>query len=234
MSVDRGALYGIVGPNGAGKSTLLRAIAGLERVDRGVVRVTDGRDRSRVGLLFQHHDFVPEMPFTVSDVVSFGRTGRVGFGPVRSASDRRKVGDALDMLQLAEMADRLYRELSGGERQKVQLARLVAQQAELLLLDEPAAGLDLDWQERLTVLVSELHRTTGAAIVMVTHEVHHLPAGCDTVLLLRLGREVASGPPAQVFTPELLSELYGCRMEVSERAGRYFAHSLGSGRGAEA
>ena len=111
----------------------------------------------------------------------------------------------------------------------MQLGRLVAQGAELLLLDEPAAGLDLDWQARLNSLVVDLRRVPGAAFVMVTHEVHHLPACCDRVLLLRGGRVMARGTPADVFTPRLLSELYGCRMEVDQREARFFARSCGPG-----
>jgi iron complex transport system ATP-binding protein len=232
LSIRTGEFWGVVGPNGAGKSTLLRAIAGLERIGAG--EIESSADRRRIGLLFQHHDFVPELPFTVEDVVRYGRSPRVVVGPVRSTPDRAAVDRALDLLGLEAMRRRLYRELSGGERQKVQLARLVAQEAELLLLDEPTAGLDLDWQERLTALVDELHRRTGVAVVMVTHEVHHLPPCCDQVLLLRGGRAIAVGPPSEVFTAELLSELYGCRMEVTERDSRFFAHSLGPmGQGEE-
>jgi zinc/manganese transport system ATP-binding protein len=227
ITIRRGEFWGIVGPNGAGKSSLLRAIAGLERISGGTLEMANRGDRWRIGLLFQHHDFVPEMPFTVSDVVSAGRSGRVVFGPLRSEGDRRAVDHALELFDLEAMRQRLYRELSGGERQKVQLARLAAQEAELLLLDEPAAGLDLDWQERFNVLVADLHRKTGAAVVMVTHEVHHLPPCCDRILLLRAGHIVARGLPAEVLTTELLSELYGCRMEINQRGGRFFAHSLG-------
>jgi iron complex transport system ATP-binding protein len=228
IAIKRGEFWGIVGPNGAGKSTLLRVIAGLEPIGEGTLDVAGRGGRRSIGVLFQHHEFVPELPFTVLDVVNAGRSDRLLLGPVRSAGDRRAVDRALELFGLADMRHRLYRELSGGERQKVQLARLVAQEAELLLLDEPAAGLDLDWQERLNALVADLHRQTGAAVVMVTHEVHHLATCCDRVLLLRGGRVVACGDPSEVLTPELLSELYGCRMEVTRRGDRYFAHSRGT------
>lgn len=227
IAIKRKEFWGVVGPNGAGKSSLLRAIAGLEPMTSGTLELSGRDGRRSIGLLFQHHDFVPELPLTVSDVVGAGRSGRVAFGPLRGAGDRQAVADALDLFGLTAMRHRLYRELSGGERQKVQLARLLAQEAELLLLDEPAAGLDLDWQERFNMLVAELHRQTGAAFVMVTHEVHHLPPCCDRVLLLRDGRAMARGTPTEVFTEALLSALYGCRMEVSRRGGRFFAHSLG-------
>jgi ABC-type cobalamin/Fe3+-siderophores transport system ATPase subunit len=227
IAIEQGEFLGIVGPNGAGKSSLLRAIAGLEPIGAGTLERAGAAGRRSIGLLFQHHDFVPELPLTVEDVVNAGRSGRVAIGPLFRVEDRRAVDDALELLGLGSMRGRLYRELSGGERQKVQLARLVAQEADLLLLDEPAAGLDLDWQERLNALVADLHRATGVAVVMVTHEVHHLPPCCDRVLLLRDGRVVARGAPAEVFTEALLSELYGCRMEISQRGGRFFAHSLG-------
>jgi len=225
LSIRAGEFWGVVGPNGAGKSTLLRAIAGLEQVGGGSLE--SAADRRGIGYLFQHHDFVPELPFTVEDVIAFGRAGLSAVGPVRAQADRTAIDRALETLDLGAMRHRLYRELSGGERQKVQLARLVAQEAGLLLFDEATAGLDLDWQERLTALIGELHSRTGATIVMVTHEVHHLPACCDRALLLKQGRALASGAPTEVFTPDLLSKLYGCRMEVTERAGRYIAHSLG-------
>jgi iron complex transport system ATP-binding protein len=230
LSIRSGEFWGVVGPNGAGKSTLLRTIAGLEQVAGG--SIASAVDRRRIGYLFQHHDFIPELPFTVADVIAFGRAGLAAVGPARARADRAAISRALDTLDLGAMRQRLYRELSGGERQKVQLARLVAQEADLLLLDEATAGLDLDWQERLTALIGELHAQTGTTIVMVTHEVHHLPACCDRALLLQQGQALASGAPAEVFTPDLLSELYGCRMEITQRAGRFFAHSLGQSVGA--
>ncbi len=229
-------LWGVVGPNGAGKSTLLRVIAGLERVNGGSVRVFGAcprsrrRARERIGFLFQRHEFLPEVPFTVEDVVGFGGVARAPWGPVRAGGvATSEIDDALEALGLTTMRHRLYRELSGGERQKVQLARLMAQDADLYLLDEPAAGLDLDWQEQLTRRIGELWRRSGAAVVMVTHEVDRLPAGCDRILLLRAGRTVASGLPETVLTARTLSALYGCEMVVRHEHGRFHAHSLGQG-----
>jgi ABC-type cobalamin/Fe3+-siderophores transport system ATPase subunit len=225
LVIGRGEFWGVVGPNGAGKTTLLRVLAGLERIAAGERDL--GLPRQAIGLLFQEHDYLPDVPFSVRDVVAFGCAGGVPVGPTPRRLQEGEVDRALALLGLGALDRRLYRELSGGERQKVQLARLLAQQAQLLLLDEPSAGLDLDWQERLTALVAEVYARSGAAVVMVTHDVDRLPACCGRVLLLRAGRPLAVGTPAEVLTAGRLSELYGCRMEVGEQAGRYHAHSLG-------
>ncbi len=235
LEVLPGDLVGVVGPNGAGKSTLLRALAGVDPPAAGRLEVCGqpldrrcGRRsalRVEVGSLLQHHEFSPDLPLSVAEVVGFGRVGRRSLLARPGPEDAEAVERAVASLGLGPLRSRLYRELSGGERRKVQLARLLAQGARLLLLDEPAAGLDLEWQERLTGLVGLLHRDAGAAVVMVTHEVGHLPASCTRVVLLRAGRAVASGRPAEVLRPDLLTATYGCAMAVAEEAGRYHAHA---------
>jgi len=235
LEVSDGELVGVVGPNGAGKSTLLRVLAGLDPPAAGTLEVCGHRlERGRprppalrleVGSLLQHHDFSPDLPFRVGEVVGFGRAGRRSLLARPSPADRDAVHDALARLGIGPLEGRLYRELSGGERRKVQLARLLAQGARLLLLDEPASGLDLEWQERLTGLVEVIHRGAGAAVVMVTHEVGHLPASCSRVLLLRGGAVVASGQPREVLRADLLERTYGCPMVVSSEGGRYHAHA---------
>jgi len=221
LEVGRGELWGVVGPNGAGKTTLLRAIAGLQPADEGSVEVSGRRAgagaRGVVGWLSQQADRPPEVPFTVAEVVSLGRSG------ASSKEDRAEVARALGALGLSTFAARRYRELSGGERRKVELARLLAGRAELLLLDEPAAGLDLDWQERMTTLVGELARRHGRTVVMVSHDTGRLPAGCDGVLLLDRGRAAACGRPRDVLTGATLSGVFGVPLEVTERGGRFFA-----------
>jgi len=238
MTVRRGDFWGVVGPNGAGKTTLLRAIAGRQTASAGLLRVLGqthpGRGwrarrslRRAIGFLFQHHAFVPAVPFTVADVVYFGRASAVRIGLPYGARDHIAVRSALQSLGLTQMRDRLYRELSGGERQKVQFARLLAQEADLVLLDEPTAGLDPDWQERVTLLTESLHRDHGRTVVMVTHDVDRLPSCCNRVLLLRGGRAVGMGEPEEVLTSGMLSSLYGCPMEVVVRAGRRHAFAAG-------
>lgn len=239
LSLDlfRGDFLGVVGPNGAGKSTLLHLAAGAIPLSEGSLmvfgvsagpggKVKLGSYRRRIGFLLQHHDFLPDVPFTVEDVVWFGRTGLRRPGSRDRAEDARAVESALADLGLTSGRLRLYRELSGGERRKVQLARIIAQKAELVLLDEPAAGLDLDWQERMTCLVAELYRRYGSTVVMVTHDIDRLPSCCNRVLAVRDGEAVGFGPPDEVLRSELLSAVYGCPVEVIARGSRYFAFSL--------
>jgi len=237
LRIGKGEFWGVVGPNGAGKSTLLKVMAGLQPVSEGRLRITGTSSGSgtfgaaaerkrRIGLLLQHHDFYPDMPFTVRDVVAFGRIGLRGPGRRFGKNDREAVERAVSSLNLEHLGSRLYRELSGGERRKVQIARLIAQEAELLLLDEPTAGLDLDWQERLTLLVEHLYVNRGKTIVMVTHDIDRLPACCTHTLLLKNGGVLAAGTPSEVFRSEILSGLYDSAVEVVERKGRYHAFCL--------
>jgi len=221
LELQRGDFLGVVGPNGAGKSSLLRLMSGQARPLSGYVRVNcDG-----MAYLLQHHDYMRQIPFTVEDVVAFGRVrgNTLAFRPGRG--DSEAIATALADMGLTEMRRRLYRELSGGEQRKVHFARLAAQGAEVALLDEPTAGLDLDWQERVTRLASRFHSEKGKTVVMVTHDADRLPAACNKVLLLKDGLVLDEGRPEQVFQPQKLSELYDCAIEVVERDGRYHAFS---------
>lgn len=240
LTVRRGEFWGIVGPNGAGKTTLLHALAGLtSRVDGKLVVCGHSACamprsqalRQAVGVLLQHHDYVPEVPVTVEDVVGFGRTSRGILGRRWLASDRDAVEHALGVLGLTDFKTRLYRELSGGERRKVQIARLLAQGSALLLMDEPVAGLDMDWQERLTSLAGTLHSQHSKTVLFVTHDVANLPGCCTNVLLLNRGQTFAIGAPAEVLCPDVLGRLYGCPICVEHRGDRYVAFARPGGAG---
>ena len=240
LSVKSGDFLGIVGPNGAGKSTLLKAVGGDIKPSEGEVRSylhanavnnsaykTNFRPADKIGFLLQQQNFRPEVPFTAEDIVRFGKM-QFSLKPNRfNQPDRISVDKALQAMQIEHLRNRLYRNLSGGERQKVQLARIYAQQAELILLDEPAAGLDLDWQERLTKLVGDIHSVYEKTVVMVTHEIDHLPDCCNKILLMKEGTPLASGSPKDILTSELLSKLYECPMEVVKRGNRFHAFSTG-------
>jgi iron complex transport system ATP-binding protein len=150
-----------------------------------------------------------------------GLTGRLAI------SEQTRIDEALEQMDIAHLGRRAYRNLSGGEQQKVQLARALVQKPELLLLDEPTTGLDLDWQERLVELVGGLSQTRGLTVVMTTHALSHLPACCQRAILLRAGRVLFDGPAHEALTAGRLGELYGCPVEVIERHGRYHCLSAG-------
>ncbi|MBA7560929.1 Petrobactin import ATP-binding protein FpuC [subsurface metagenome] len=238
LTVKEGDFLGIIGPNGAGKSTLLKTLTGCQHISQGSVRLFENHLNTssqkhtsfltkKIGILLQHHDYYQDIPLTVKDIILFGRISASSFGKPYSQDDFEKVGHVLDIMGLTSMQDRLFRELSGGEQQKVHLARLIAQNPALLLLDEPTTGLDIDWQERMTGLIGELYTRFNKTVIMVTHGIDHLPISCNKVLLLKRGVIFAIGAPHEVFTKQNLSGLYECGVEVIERDGRYHVYSTG-------
>jgi iron complex transport system ATP-binding protein len=229
--VNAGELVGVLGPNGAGKSTLLRCLLGMQRHAGGGVRMF-GQDlgalgwaelarlRRRIGYVPQPLPGRTEAPLTVREVVAVGRSGLAGlFRPLRR-EDWRVVDAWLERLGLAALAARPCQELSGGEQRKMLLARAMAQEPELLLLDEPAANLDLGWRERLAGTIQDLHRDLGLTTLLVCHEVEVLPAACRRLVILRQGRVEADGAPGALLTPERIARLYGPGLACLARGGR--------------
>jgi iron complex transport system ATP-binding protein len=227
LTIWRGDFLGIVGPNGAGKSTLLQMLSGIRKPTGGTISF-HGTRPDRFGVLFQHHQYSPDLPFTVEDVVYFGRLPHQRPGRRYQQVDHDTVDTILHEFDLADRRNQLFRELSGGEMRKVHLARIMVQSAEVVLLDEPTAGLDMDWKERLTGLTEKLYHVQHVPIVMVTHDIDRIPACCNVVLLLKDGREIAFGPPRDVLTPLTLSELYGCSLDIVHRDERYYAFHRGA------
>ncbi len=238
FDLQPGEFIGIIGPNGAGKSTIL-SLANLQmRPDRGMVHVfgesaagmTEARraaHRRRIAMILQHDDFNPAIPMTALEVVEIARTGVRGTGGKWNDDDRRIVRESMDRLDILPLSRRLYRSLSGGERQKVQLARALAQKPDILLLDEPATGLDMDWQERLVRLIDSLYREMKLSIIMTTHYTEHIPPSCGRIILLKDGRIMASGSPEEVLKPEILGIVFGCPVEVMEQGGRRHCYAAG-------
>ena len=239
LQVKRGEFVGVIGPNGAGKTTMLESFTGavsyrgsLSVLGEEVGRLPPGgrsRFRTRIGFVPQLGTEVPTVPLTVREVVAIGRTGRSGLLRRLGREDRRICATWMERLGLTELSARPFRRLSGGEQRKVHLARALAQEPELLLLDEPAGHLDFRWQEEMTALVGSLWRETGLTVIMVTHEVRHLPAGCDRFVLVGDGRLLGSGSAKSVLDPALVSRAFGVGLEVVQREGRY--HLLPSGSG---
>lgn len=201
----------LVGPNGSGKSTLLHAISGL-LPDGGAVRI-DGRPaaerRNDIAYVLQTQHVASQLPVTAREVVSLGRTPSVG--PLRRLrrSDRELIDQALHRMELDDLADRHLTEMSGGQRQRVFIAQGLVQDAEILLLDEPVAGLDLASTARIMAAVAE-ERERGRTVIVATHDLEEA-AEADCSILLA-GRVVASGPPAVVLTPANLRAAYAGRV----------------------
>lgn len=213
FALPSGATTALVGPNGSGKSTLLSAIAGLLPLARGSLTVLDRRpgDSSlapRVAYMLQSTAANESLPITVREVITMARyAGRGAFGRL-TAVDRRAVDAAMDLLDVSDLAARHLRELSGGQRQRVLVAQGLAQQADLLLLDEPVTGLDLTSRERILDAVASV-RDDGGSVVIATHDLDDAERA-DHVLLLA-GTIIAAGPPQTVITGEHLRRAYGGR-----------------------
>ncbi len=209
FSIPKGRLTAVIGPNGSGKSTLLNGLAGLlspRQGDLDVLGRPPGGSRRRVAYVLQATKVNEVMPVTVRETVAMGRYAWLGLWGFPTLPHRRAVQQALDRLEVADLADRHLHELSGGQRQRVFVAQGFAQEAELLLLDEPVTGLDLVSTEHIRMAVAEeLER--GATVVMTTHDV--ADANRADHVLLMAGRVHAEGPPSRALHPDRLSEAYG-------------------------
>ncbi len=213
LSLAAGDLVAVAGPNGSGKTTLVRALLGLVPLDRGRVSL-DGRPVGewRRGALAQVVALVPqreETPFSwqVEEMVGFGRYARRGALSPMTAEDRAAVERALTRSDVASLRTRRIETLSGGEWQRVRIARALAQEPRLLVLDEPTASLDLGHEMELFELVRRLV-DEGLAALVVTHHMNLAARYADRMMLLDAGRVAASGPPSQVMRGELLSRVF--------------------------
>jgi len=229
FTVGRGEFLGVLGPNGAGKSTLLRVLVGFERCQGEVslfgIRQAGRRPRAlrlRIGYIPQTLEIDPAFPIRALEAVMTGCYGRVGAFRRPGGEERRRALRLMELVRVAHLADRPVGQLSGGERQKVSLARVLMQQPELLLLDEPTASLDVAVQKEVLDLIAAIHRELGLAVVLVTHDLGLLPRAMERILLLKDGRLVYDGPTAGAVTGERLSGLYDYAIETFEQNGRRY------------
>jgi iron complex transport system ATP-binding protein len=218
-ALESGGWLAIIGPNGAGKSTLLKSIVGLassagEILLNGTLAAHLGsRERAR---MIGYAPQIPVLPegLTVTDYVLLGRTPHLGALAREGRRDLAIVAQVLARLDLAGLADRALRTLSGGERQRAVLARVLAQQAGLLLLDEPTTGQDIGHAQALLELVDRLRAEDGTTVVSTLHDLTFAAQYADRLLLLDNGRVVASGTPAEVLTRDTVHRHYAAEIEV--------------------
>lgn len=212
FSVDAGEFIGIVGPNGSGKSSLLQLILGLREPDDGTITLFDRptRDfhqRERVGYVAQDvTENTKEMPITVEEVVLMGRFPHAGFTRVDGA-DRERTRTALRTVGIEHLADRRITQLSGGQRQRTYLARALAGEADLLVLDEPTVGVDAESVEAFFDLLEELHRD-GITILLVEHDIGAVIEHTARILCLN-GELYFDGSPQAFSTSDALEQAYG-------------------------
>ena len=213
LDVGPGAFTGIVGPSGSGKTTLLRCMLGTVRPVRGQVWRAPGL---RLAYVPQVETINWNFPVTVAETVHMART-RGRRLPWPSAAERAEVADVLDRLGIGDLSARHIRDLSGGQQQRVFLARALAAEPQVVLLDEPTAGVDVRTRHDVLHLLAELN-ADGLAVVLTTHDLNGIAAHLPHIVCLN--REVvAEGSPTAVLTPEVLERTYGAPMEVLQHGG---------------
>jgi iron complex transport system ATP-binding protein len=219
LDIRPGCVTGLFGPNGSGKSTLLRCLNGALTPQSGSI-LLDGQSidqfspRELARKIAVVSQSLPEnIPFTALQMVLLGRFAHWEFGGHETPEDRRIVRESLARVDAESLGDRPFEHLSGGERQRVILARALAQQAPVLLLDEPAAHLDITHQLELYRLARTL-AAEGYTLLMVCHDLVIAPMFVDHAVLLKAGAVLASGPPRQAFHPTNLAEGFGCAIEI--------------------
>ena len=219
LEVASGEWLSLIGPNGAGKTTVLRAIARLAPFagnivigDRAVPSLGARELARHVAMLLQE----PHIPdgMSVSQYVLLGRSPHLGYLGRESARDRRIVADVLRRLSLDDFAERTLGQLSGGERQRAAIARALAQQAPVLLIDEPTTSLDVGRQQAVLELIDELRREEGLTVIAAMHELTLAGQYSDRLALLASGRLVALGTPAEILTEAMISEHYHADVRV--------------------
>ncbi len=223
FTLHRGERLAVVGPNGAGKSTLFKTLAGLISPSKGVVQVF-GHDPGAhicVGYVPQRSQVDWSFPVSVRDVVMMGRTGKIGFLKRPGREDRNAVEVALERVGMLELAGRPIANLSGGQQQRVFIARCLAQEAELLLMDEPLAGLDAQSSDKILALLKELD-ADGVTSLVSLHDLKIAAEHFDKVMLLNR-KAYGVGTPEEVLYRDNLLAAYGAHLHLSENEGDLLA-----------
>lgn len=226
FSAEYGQFMSVLGPNGVGKSTLFRCMLGLLKPTEGCMTI-DGRNISEMSTeeLARNIAYIPQshspvFNFSVLDMVQMGTTAQLGKFSSPGQKHREIAENALERLGIAHLKERGYRHISGGERQLVLIARAIAQQAKILVMDEPSANLDFGNRIRVMQTVKKLTED-GYAVIQSTHDPEQAFLYSDRILALHGGRVLACGAPENIVCAEIISELYGVDVEVcSLRGGR--------------
>ncbi len=221
ISLAPGRFYGIVGPNGCGKTTFLDLLTGAKSPDRGSVTFMDRpvagyrrRDLARMVALVPQ-DFGIDFAFTVQEVVLMGRHPHIGRFASPTAEDWRQVDAAMEAIGISHFKDRFVNELSGGEKQRVVVARALAQQTPYLLFDEATSSLDVQYTMQIFNVAKRLVQEEGRTVIAVIHNLNLAAAYCDELVFMQKGKVAASGPTDTVLDPALIKKVFGVESRVA-------------------
>lgn len=233
LQINSGNFTSIIGTNGAGKTTLLRLCCGLIKPNTGSIKL-DGTDftnlsawsksnlRKHIGYIPQQAEYNPDLPFTLREVVAMGRTSIKPLLQKLNNDDFKIVDDWIDKLGLTDNRNQTFRSLSGGEQQKALIARAMAQNPQILMLDEPCSNLDFNWKYQITEIIDKLHNMTKVTILMVSHETNLLPTSCKRAILLHKGKLVTDGDMDKVLSSSQFEQVYGYQFETINLGGRKY------------
>ena len=234
LDIPPGQFVNLIGANGAGKTTLLKVLCGLLRPQSGVVTFGEveltamngwkkSNLRKQIGYIPQAEQYNMQLPFTVREIVSMGRTSVKPLCVPLSASDYQMTDEWIARLGLSPQKHQTFRSLSGGEQQKVLIARAMVQNPRILMLDEPTSNLDLNWKSQIIEVVTRLHRQMNLTILMISHEINALSPSAERTLLLDAGRILADGKTTDVFASQAVQRIYQCRIKQLTLEGKpYF------------
>lgn len=222
FSIPEGEFFIIIGPNGSGKTTLMKIIAGILKPKKGKLRILDRplKDYTRKELA-KTIALVPQMaaldfPFTVTELVLMGRSPHLNMLGFEQEKDLEIAGNAMALTDIEHLAHRPLDQLSGGECQRVFIARAICQEPKIILLDEPTASLDLAHQVKVMDLMEKLKKEIGFTVIIVSHDVNLAAMYSDRLLLLKAGEIVGLGQPNSVLTFKALEEVYNCTLLVDQ------------------
>src|SRR4030067_50021 len=215
LEIFQGEFVGIIGPNGSGKTTMLKSILGLIRPTHGSVQIFDCachklrcRHKAKIGYIPQKGQIDPNFPVTVMETVMMGRYSSIGLLRRPAKRDRELVLNALKEVEMDGYRDTPLGHLSGGQQQRGMIARALAPEPAVLLMDEPTTGIDIPTQQSMIHLISDLHRNLALTVLLVTHDINMISPHVDRLSLLN-AQLFAVGPPAEVLSQKTLGEIYG-------------------------
>jgi len=228
LNVQESEMLGIIGPNSSGKSTLLKIMAGILKPDKGVVEI-EGNDiksllrrETAKSVSFVPQETPASFPFTVMETVLLGRTPHLASLAFESEEDLDMARKSLESTDTLDLQERFFEELSGGEKQLVTIARALAQDAPVMLFDEPTTFLDIRHQIQIFEVITRLNRESRRTVVVVSHDLNIASLYCSRLVLLREGRIAIDGPPEEVIKSHLLKETYGVDMRIISALDKSF------------